>query len=138
MPDVTELLMRDHRNVENLFRDYESTEDAEVIEQICRELEIHTMVEEEVVYPRLTALDADLERRARTEHEQAKELISQIRAGDPDTTTLARQLQHAVQQHVEEEETTVFPLMERELDAELATMGELVQSRKQELLTGSS
>jgi hemerythrin-like domain-containing protein len=96
------------------------------------------MVEEEVVYPRLAALDAGLERHARTEHEQARELMSQIRAGDPDTTTLARQLQQAVQQHVEEEEATVFPLMERELGAELATMGELVQTRKQELLTGSS
>jgi hemerythrin superfamily protein len=137
MPDVTELLMQDHRTVEDLFSEYEQDEDANVLDQICRALEVHTTVEEEVVYPRLAALDAELEREAQKEHAQAKDLIAQIRAGDPDAAALAHQLKQAVEHHVQEEETTLFPLMQRELGAELEQLGREASSRKEQLLAGS-
>jgi hypothetical protein len=49
--DVTELLQQDHRKVEGLFDQYKSTQDDATVEQICQELEGHTTVEEEIVYP---------------------------------------------------------------------------------------
>ena len=98
--DVTELLEQDHRKVESLFANYESGQSEDVLAQICNELEIHTTLEEELVYPRLAQLDRDLEQHAESEHEEAKLLIDQIRAGDPDVSTLARQLQMAVEAHV--------------------------------------
>ena len=51
MPDVTTLLEQDHREVEQLFTEFEQTGDREIALQICQELEIHTTVEEEIVYP---------------------------------------------------------------------------------------
>ena len=99
--DVTELLEQDHRKVESCSP---SGQSEDVLAQICNELEIHTTLEEELVYPRLAQLDRDLEQHAESEHEEAKLLIDQIRAGDPDVSTLARQLQMAVEAHVREEE----------------------------------
>ena len=42
-----------------LFANYESGQSEDVLAQICNELEIHTTLEEELVYPRLAQLDRD-------------------------------------------------------------------------------
>ncbi len=131
--DVTRLLEQDHQNVALLFDEYEQSRDVAVLEQVCDELTVHTMVEEELVYPRLEALDRDLEEHAEDEHASAKELIAQIRAGDPDTHTLAGQLRTAVEHHVSEEETKAFPLMRESMGGELESLGSEVERRKQEL-----
>jgi iron-sulfur cluster repair protein YtfE (RIC family) len=78
--DVTELLQQDHRTVEGLFSQYRATQDDATVEQICQELERHTTVEEEIVYPRLAEIDPELEQHAEEEHATAKELIAQIRS----------------------------------------------------------
>ena len=131
--DVTQLLEQDHRTVEALFEEYERNEDRALLEQICTELDVHTTVEEELVYPRLEAVDRELEEHAEEEHGQAKELIAQIRSGDPDAATLARQLKTAVQHHVQEEETKAFPRLREQIPGELAMLGTAVEDRKHEL-----
>jgi hemerythrin superfamily protein len=132
--DATQLLEQDHRKVESLFTEYDQEQDGGTLSQICEELEIHATVEEEIVYPRLGALDQAMEQHAEEEHAQAKELIAQIRADGADTATLVTQLQQAIQEHVHEEEWQSFPLMRERLGDELDTMGERVQQRKQQLL----
>jgi hemerythrin superfamily protein len=131
--DVIELLQQDHRNVEGLFSDYQSSKDDETAEQICRELEMHTTVEEEIVYPRLAEIDAELEQHAEEEHDKAKELIDQIRAKPDDVAGLVEQLQQAVQHHVNEEENKAFPEMRARLGADLEDLGAAVTERKQTL-----
>jgi len=131
--DVTQLLEQDHRTVEGLFADYDERHDADTLEQICAELEVHTTVEEEIVYPRLAELDQELARHAEEEHAEAKDLIAQIRTGDPDTPLLAQQLQKAIQQHVHEEESQTFPLLRERVGGQLDQMGQLAQQRKQQL-----
>jgi len=131
--DVTQLLEQDHRKVEGLFAQYDEHHDEAVLAQICDELEIHSTIEEELVYPRLAELDRELERQAVEEHAEAKDLIAQIRAGDPDTATLATQLQHAIQVHVHEEESQTFPLLRERLGGELDRLGEQAAQRKQQL-----
>jgi hemerythrin superfamily protein len=135
--DVTALLEQDHRKVESLFTEYESGQSEDVLSQICDELEVHTTLEEELVYPRLAELDRDLEQHAEAEHDAAKLLIDQIRAGDPDVPTLARQLQTAVEAHVREEEGRAFPLLREQMGDELRTIGEEVARRKEQLTTAS-
>ena len=135
--DVTELLEQDHRKVESLFAEYESGQSEDVLARICDELEVHTTLEEELVYPRLAELDHDLEQHAESEHEEAKLLIDQIRAGDPDVPTLARQLQMAVEAHVREEEGRAFPLLREQMGAELQTIGDEVARRKEQLTRAS-
>ena len=131
--DVIELLQQDHRKVEGLFTDYQSSKDDETAEQICRELEMHTTIEEEIVYPRLAEIDAELEQHAEEEHDKAKGLIARIRAKPDDVAGLVEQLQQAVQHHVNEEETKAFPKMRARLGAELEDLGSAVEERKQTL-----
>jgi hemerythrin superfamily protein len=131
--DVTHLLEQDHRKVDGLFADYDERQDADTLEQICSELEVHTTIEEEIVYPRLAELDQELARHAEEEHAEAKDLIAQIRAGDPDTPILAQQLQKAIQQHVHEEESQTFPLLRERLGGQLEQMGDQAQERKEQL-----
>ena len=52
--DAVELIKADHRHVESLFEQYEFTEDFEkqqLIEEICKELTVHAVIEEEILYP---------------------------------------------------------------------------------------
>jgi hemerythrin superfamily protein len=135
--DVTQLLEQDHRKVESMFAQYETDQSDDVLTQICDELEVHTTLEEELVYPRLAELDRDLEQHAEAEHDEAKLLIDQIRAGDPDVSTLARQLQMAVEAHVREEEGRAFPLLRERMASELQTIGDEVARRKEQLTTAS-
>ena len=53
MPDPFSILIEDHREVERLFQQFAQTNDPEVAVQICDELTVHAMVEEELVYPLL-------------------------------------------------------------------------------------
>lgn len=132
--DVTQLLEQDHRQVENLFSSFDSSQDDATLRQICQELDIHTTLEEEIVYPRLAELDREMEAHAEQEHAEAKDLIAQIRAGDPDAATLARQLQQAIEDHVKEEESQAFPLMREQMAGELEELGLRLAERKQELV----
>jgi hemerythrin superfamily protein len=132
--DVTELLQQDHRKVEALFTQYESTQDDATVDQICQELETHTTVEEEIVYPRLAEIDANLEEHAEEEHAQAKDLITQLRDSPADPAALVEQLKTAVQHHVQEEETKAFPAMRQRLGGELESLGAAVEQRKQQLM----
>ena len=53
--DPTEILKSDHRKVEQLFSSFEKAADAEqkseLAAQICTELMVHTLIEEEIFYP---------------------------------------------------------------------------------------
>jgi hemerythrin superfamily protein len=133
--DVTKLLEQDHRTVEGLFSQYQSSPSDEIAQRICQELEIHTSVEEQLVYPRLADIDPELERHAEEEHMQAKELISSIRSGSGDVSDLMAQLESAVQEHVQEEETRAFPELRQQLGNELEQLGNEVQQRKQEMMS---
>jgi hemerythrin superfamily protein len=51
--DAVALLKQDHRNVEALFKTYQTAdqkEKQEIVKRICNELIVHTMLEEEIFY----------------------------------------------------------------------------------------
>ena len=92
-PDALELLKADHEKVKALFREFESLKGSdddderksELVDEICYELTIHTMIEEEIFYPVLRSAidDDDLMDGADVEHagarEQGRRHRSQIR-----------------------------------------------------------
>jgi hemerythrin superfamily protein len=136
MADVTELLTQDHRKVEQLFQQYQQSKDQSTLRQICQELQVHTQVEEEIVYPRLAQIDRPLEQHAEDEHRQAKQLIEQIQSNGSDAGAaeqLARQLEAAVKEHVQEEESKAFPELRQQAADQLDEMGRRVEERKQAL-----
>jgi hemerythrin superfamily protein len=131
MPNALDLLTADHRKVDELFSEFESSGDETVAAQICDELTIHTRVEEQIVYPELRTLDAELEQEAEREHADAKQLIEQIRAARGDEIVgLVDRLKQAIEHHVAEEEGKAFPELEALGDARLNEMGQQIADAK--------
>ena len=84
-PDAIALLKADHRKVEDLFAQFEkarvATRKAALVKEICTELTVHTLIEEEIFYPacRGKVADSDLDE-AYVEHDGAKMLIAELMA----------------------------------------------------------
>jgi hypothetical protein len=142
--DAITLLKSDHRKVEDLFVQYEAAKDdgdkKELASQICMELKIHTMIEEEIFYPALRGkIEDDMIDEAYVEHDGAKVLINDIGAGRPgdefyDTkvTVLSEQIKH----HVHEEEMPDIGMFAqaRASGIDLLALGAELKARKQELM----
>jgi hypothetical protein len=133
--DVVEKIEHDHREVEELFAEFEASRDRAVALKICDELEIHTAAEEAEVYPVIAEEvgDEPMVAHAEEEHDEAKLLIIQIRGTtDPDQTVdLVSQLKVAIQEHVHEEETEMLPKAREELSGEeLKDLGDRFEEAK--------
>lgn len=144
--DALELLTADHEEVTQLFDDYEqlATSDAddetrqELAEQICMMLSVHAAIEEEIFYPavRESIEDEDLVEEAENEHQQVRDLITQIQSADPadeDYDDQVRALAEAVEHHVREEEDEMFAKV-RDSDMDLEEIGIELSDRKAELI----
>ena len=145
MPDPIEMLEQDHRRVETLYAQWQQSKDRTVAQQICLELTVHALVEEQSVYPVLAESvpqGEELEEEAEQEHAEAKELIAQIeRAGfaGERAEQLVDELMSAVNHHVEEEESEIFPKMRSALSADkLDALGESAAQIKQEQMAALS
>jgi hypothetical protein len=110
--DAIAMLKADHRKVEELFEKFEQTNGKatkqRLAEQICLELKVHTVIEEEIFYPACRGkIDEDLVNEAYVEHDSAKLLINEIEAGGPDEAfydAKVKVLSEMIEHHVEEEE----------------------------------
>jgi len=140
------LLKHDHREVEQMFEDFEGLEDdaakGKLARQICMALKVHTQIEEEIFYPaaRKATGDNDLLDEAAVEHAGAKYLIGQIEKMKPGddlfdakVTVLGEQIKH----HVKEEEEELFPEVESS-DMDVAAVGKQMAARKKELMGQSA
>ena len=145
-PLALELLMSDHRKVEDLFEQFEQEKDSdegtrrEIAQQICAELTIHAQVEEELFYPwlreQLEDDDMEMVEEAQVEHNTAKDLIAQIEgATDLDEVYNAKVkvLSEYIKHHVQEEENEIFPEV-RDQQEELDELGQEMSARKGELM----
>jgi hypothetical protein len=110
--DPTEMLKSDHRHVEQLFSSYEKATDNEqksqLAEQICTELMVHTLLEEEIFYPACRGhMEQQLLEEAQVEHDGAKTLIIEIKTGSPTDQYFGAKvkvLSEEIKHHVREEE----------------------------------
>ena len=137
-----DLLEEDHRQVEDLFDEYEKVEDVSEKEQlalkICMALQVHTRIEEEIFYPaaRETIEKPELIDEAIVEHASAKQLISEIEDMEPGEELYdakVKVLQEQVLHHVEEEEGELFPQVEAS-ELNLEAVGKKMAERKAALL----
>ncbi|MFC7500189.1 hemerythrin domain-containing protein [Enterovirga sp. GCM10030262] len=142
--DATHLLARDHREVEELFAKFEKATGAsskeKLAREICTELKIHAMIEEEIFYPALRGkIDGDDLDEAYVEHDGAKLLINDIEAAEPDEEfydAKVKVLQEQIEHHVEEEEKMHGNIFQqaRAADVDLDALGEQMAARKAELM----
>lgn len=107
-----ENLKADHRQVEQLFARFEKAGDEEkqaLIEQVCKALTLHTMLEEEIFYPacRDRIPEDDPLNEAQVEHDSAKLLVADLmnlREDDPFRDAKVKVLAEQIKHHVGEEE----------------------------------
>jgi hemerythrin superfamily protein len=143
--DAIALLIADHEDVNELFIEYHDVirgegmdeERADLVEQICQALTAHATLEEELFYPaaRDALDDPGLIEMAEHEHAEAKVLIEQLQgmsALDDQYDNTVQQLQHAIEQHVQEEEEELFPLV-RESNLDVFALGMQMVERRDEL-----
>ena len=142
--DAIALLKADHRKVEELFAQFEkaggSASKEKLARQICTELKVHTMIEEEIFYPAFRGkIEDDTMDEAYVEHDGAKVLINDIEAGSPEDDfydAKVHVLSEEIKHHVKEEEMPSEGMFAqcRKTDVDLVALGEKMWARKQELL----
>jgi hypothetical protein len=143
--DAIALLKADHRKVEDLFDKFESTNSSSkkqsLANQICMELKIHTMLEEEIFYPAFRGkIEDDTLDEAYVEHDGAKMLVNDIQAGSPEDDfydAKVKVLSEEVKHHVHEEEMPSKGMFAqcRKTDVDLVALRDAMLARKQELLS---
>src|SRR4051794_20608737 len=142
--DALALLRDDHRRHEQLFKELESAKGdgrkERLARQICLELTVHTLLEEEIFYPACEgAVEEDLLKESYVEHDAAKLLIAEIEAGNGQSDeyfdSKVKVLSEEIEHHVEEEEQSggVFT-QARKGELDLQALDEQMASRKAELM----
>jgi hemerythrin superfamily protein len=142
--NAIQLLSADHREVEDLFEQFEKAKDdakkEQIAKRICTELKVHAMIEEEIFYPALRGKisDDDLDE-AMVEHDGAKVLINDIEAAGAEAEyyeAKVKVLQEQIEHHVKEEERQADNIFSqaRKADVDLDALGEQMLARKTELM----
>ena len=139
--DAIMLLRSDHEEVKGLFEQFENASGdgrkQQLAQQICNELKIHSMIEEEIFYPAFEGkIEQDMLDEAVVEHDSAKMLINDIMAGGPDDQFYDAKvtvLQEEIEHHIEEEEGPMFKAVRQAFSAEeLEELGSRMERRKVE------
>jgi len=147
--DAIEVLKSQHREVEDLFTRFEKSEGDQdrfsVAQAICHKLEVHSIIEEELLYPIArnageTGVDGELKEivlESLEEHQSVERIIDDLKESTPDDESLfarVRVLKEQVLHHVEEEESQLFPRLEQELPREeRRSIGKQLLARTKEL-----
>ena len=143
--DAIEMLKADHRRVRALFQRHDETVDLamrqEIVAELFVELELHTQLEETVFYPAFAdetnregqeLVEASLEA-----HEEIDVLVEELRGLEADQEVFAakfQELRTKVEQHVQDEESQMFPQAEQELEDQLEDLRDEMQEIKEQLL----
>ena len=141
--DAIELLLHDHRSIEELVDQLDATDDPaetrHLFLQIVEQLAAHEAAEHEVVFPAFRASLANsaeevLDRRI-GEHEEMNELLAEMRTLTPDGFSFTKRESAFVleiKEHFRREEETVFAPMRQTFTADqLAVLGERASAAKQ-------
>jgi hemerythrin-like domain-containing protein len=140
VPDVVDMIMSDHREVERLFGVLKNEPEKRrlALPTLSALLTAHTRAEEAEVYPvaRKEAEEGDEIAAGQQEHLQAERLLQRLHATDPDSTkfdSILEQLTEAIKHHIDEEENTILPGLRNQLDHErLQRLGQAFAASREE------
>jgi iron-sulfur cluster repair protein YtfE (RIC family) len=145
--DAIKMHKDDHRKVKDLIREYaDAGDDAfkvkqKIADQVFAELEVHTMLEEEIFYPAVRVKTDDEGKshvaEGMEEHHIVKILIAELKALTPEDEAFAAKfkvLSENVQHHIKEEEDELLPDAKKQLGHDgIEVLGEQMASRRKEL-----
>ena len=136
------LLKADHEKVAGILETLEDTTERavkgrdELFAQLKAELDLHAMIEEEILYPALEETDEarEITLEAYEEHRVVKQLLAELEAEPKDTeewTAKFSVLKENIEHHVEEEEGEMFTKARKALSEEqIESLGEELQQAK--------
>lgn len=142
--DAFELLKKDHEKVSGIFEKLEPTTERgvktreELFAQLKQELDIHSQIEEQILYPVLKEAEEthDITLEAYEEHNVVKTLLAELEALPKDDETWEAKLtvlKENVEHHVEEEEGEMFKKARKVLSTEqIEDLGVRLEAAKKE------
>ena len=143
--DIFDMLKEDHKKVSGIFEKLEPTTERavktreELFARLKTELDVHTIVEEKVLYPALEQLEEtrDIALEAIEEHRIVKELLADMENMSKESEQWSAKLtvlKENVEHHVEEEEGEMFKkarsVLNEELIEELTRRAESEKSKQ--------
>lgn len=140
--DILDTLKREHREVQELLKSLQRSEDADERERLVKSIKAalvpHTEAEEKVVYEAVIATaEADAETdgyEGYLEHEWASKTLERLEAAEPlssEHKAAAKVLQQLVEHHIKEEESNVWrDVREHFDDADRIQMNEDFEAAK--------
>lgn len=143
--DAIALLKADHRKVEGLFEKFEHARDDNrkkaLVQEICTELCVHSMIEEEIFYPECKGKieEEEMLDEAYVEHDGAKVLIAELldsEPGDEFYDAKVKVLSEMIEHHVAEEERRSEGLFAQAKTGgvDMEALGARMVARKEQLL----
>ena len=141
--NALKLLKQDHHRIRKLFDDYDEARQGsgrkrDLAETIFRELELHRRLEEDVFYPAVSARGSEEIRElvieSLEEHQEVGALIEELRdldPGGPGYEQSFTELVESVQEHIEAEESEMFPQAEKSLRDQLDEIGSRMEEEKE-------
>jgi len=146
-PDAITLLKKDHEKVRGLLKKLESAamrgdKNAEtLLENIDREVKVHSQVEEEIFYPAFreaarTKEQSKLFFEAKEEHHVVDMVMPEVSEfeGNEDFAAKAKVLKDLIEHHADEEESEMFPAAKKLMGSDqLRELGRRIKARKQQL-----
>src|SRR5499426_3486895 len=138
--NATDVLKRQHREVEALFKKIEKTDEGSerraLLDQISQKLETHTMIEEEIFYPAIRELDTkkaeEMVDEAYEEHHVVKLVLDELPEVDVDDDRFEAKmtvLSELIEHHVDEEEKEMFKSAEKLGSERLKALGAEMEAR---------
>jgi hemerythrin superfamily protein len=127
--DAIELLLRDHRSIEELVDQLDATDDPgetrRLFLRVVEQLAAHEEVEQQIVFPAFRAsleIDGDdiLDHRM-GEHQELNELLAEMRSLAPDGFSFTKResaFVWEIKEHFRREEETVFARMRKSFSAD--------------------
>ena len=141
-PDAIAMLLKDHKDVNALFRQFEKLHEAEedtsrVIEFVRQALVLHSTLEKEIFYPAVREAGGEEEEElldeAEVEHASVDQLLRALRSRKLSRKKLEATftvVMEYVRHHVKEEETEMFPKVKKLKRVALGKLGEKMQARR--------
>jgi hemerythrin superfamily protein len=114
MPNGIELILADHRKLDDLFASFDETGEASVIGQVIDALKAHDDAEQAALYPltgHLLGDEALIERLAAAHSLVKKQIDAMIALEGPPLVDAFNVLRQLVQDHVADEEANLLPAL---------------------------
>jgi hemerythrin superfamily protein len=139
-PDALAILVLDHKEVDDLFEQFDragETFEGGLLDQLIEALSVHAAVEEQVLYPAMRKALSDGETKVReaiADHQKVKEALARLETMAPLDAGVApavKALAKDVRAHVAEEEHDLFPQLAEALDEpSLQDMGRAIEKAR--------